>query len=223
MAVFFRNLPKPALLVALAWIAGVVVLGAAYALPVRAVQEFWLELAVLIWLAPLALYDLRRKEVPHMACVVVPCFAAVVHAFAVGAWQLGAVGALAIAASERDAIRHMRARRWLLCVALTLACLLALGSGEVTPGAIAILGFWVAYELGWWAGADALVAITLALLWPDIRLLVLLGIVHIGVAVSIHVLRWWRGARLTIFGLERVPGLPVIYLTVLLRALWSFI
>ncbi len=221
MTVALRDVFGSGQMVALAWLVGVGALGAAIMLRVGVVQAHWPELAVLIWLAPLALYDLRRKEVPHMACVAGPCLAAVVHAFSAGAWQLGAVAGLAVAASERHAIRDARLQRGLFIVALPLASVLALTSGEAAPGAIAVLGFWLAYELGWWAGADAVVAITLAILWPDIRFLAVLGTAHVGVAVCMRVMRWLRRARPMVFSRNPVPGLPVICLAALLYVAWS--
>ena len=221
MTVVLRKVYRSAYLVAFAWLVGAAALGTAFTLRVRVVQAHWLELAVLIWLAPLALYDLRRREVPHIACVAVPCLAALFHSFAAGVWPLGAVGVLAIAASERHAIRHARVGRWIFVLALPLTCVLALVSGEAVPGVFAVLGFWLAYELGWWAGVDAVVAITLAILWPDIRLLAVLGTAHMGVAVCMYVMRWWRSARPEIFTRDPVPGLPVIYLAALMHLVWG--
>jgi hypothetical protein len=211
-------------------------LGAALLLEMRAAHAYWLELLVLLWLVPLAVYDLQRKEVPHMASVGVPCLAAMVFAVAVGAWQVSAVAALIVAVSERDAIRSRRARRWLLVATLLIVCLLVVASGEAAPGAIAVLGFWLAYELGWWAGADAMAAIALALLWPSTWLLVALAGAHLAVwpfvwlARNLHALprrdgNGDVGMRLrphTSHG-TTFPGLPVITLTVILLFLTELI
>lgn len=223
-------------MVGLVWLVGATVLGVVVLLDVRFAREHWLELAVLIWLAPLALYDLRRKEVPHMACVAVPCLAAASHALAEGAWQLSVAAALVIAASERGLVRNVRMRRWLLSLALTIVCLLIMASGEAAPGAIGVLGFWLAFEIGWWAGADAIAAITLALLWPDLWLLVMLAAAHLGVVLMLWLARKLRpasesgedghGSR----HLQRKaghataqPGLPVIALAVILLFLAKLI
>ena len=221
MTVVLRNVFGPARLVAFTWLAGAGLLGTAFMLRIHLVQAHWLGLVVLFWLAPLALYDMQRQEVPHMACVAMPCAAAVVYALSVGAWQLGAVAGLAVAASERHAIRDARKERLIFILALPLACIAALASGEAAPGAIAVLGFWLAYELGWWAGADAIVAITLAILWPDIRWLVALGAAHLGAAICLHMLRWWR-VRSAGSSRSPVPGLPVICLAALLYVAWSW-
>ena len=236
MAAILRSLDQPTRLVGTGWLAGAMLLGTALLLEMRAAHEYWLELLVLVWLAPLAVYDLHRKEVPHMACVGVPCLAAMVYAVAIGTWQLSAVAVLVITASERDAIRSRQSRRWILVVSLLIVCLLVLASGEAAPGAIAVLGFWLAYELGWWAGADAMVAIALALLWPSIWLLVTLAGAHLAVWAVVWLARNLQasprrdgdgdvGMRLrphTSHG-TTFPGLPVITLTVILLFLTELI
>ncbi|MCC7359924.1 MAG: hypothetical protein IT317_10630 [Anaerolineales bacterium] len=211
----------------LGWLVG------AAALAIAAMQGIakanLLELAVLIWLAPLALYDLRRKEVPHMACVAVPCLAAIVYSLAGGIWQLSAAAAIAVVASERSFVRDVRVRRWLFSVALAVACLLVLDSGEAAPGAIGVIGFWLAFELGWWAGADAVVAITLALLWPGVELLVAIAAAHLGIMVILWLARKLRVVCERIQGGQSsmhlqsnagpgttLPGLPIITLAVVL-------
>ncbi len=236
MAASLRSLDQPVRLVGTGWLAGAMLLGIAFLLEMRAAHEYWLELLVLVWLVPLAVYDLQRKEVPHMACVGVPCLAAMVYAVAAGTWQVSVVGALVVAASERNAIRSRQARRWLLVATLLIVCLLVLASGEAAPGAIAVLGFWLAYELGWWAGADAMAAIALALIWPSIWLLVSLAGAHIAVWAVVWLARNLQaslrrdgngdvGMRLpphTSHG-TTFPGLPVITLTVILLFLTELI
>jgi hypothetical protein len=211
---------SPARLVILAWLSGAVTLLLALALDLAHAQEVWLELAVLIWLSPLAAYDLRYREVPHMACVAVLCAAAVVYSFLKGAWPVGVIALLAVAASERRVLRHARIERWAFSGALIVGALLVPASGAAVPGAFAVLGFWLAYELRWWAGADALAAMTLALLWPEIRLLLALGVAHMSTAVCIHVFRLFRSRTIGLRFIP-VPGLPVIFLAVLLRTSWS--
>ena len=155
-----------------------------------------------------------------MACVAVPCAAAVVYSFLKGAWPVGVTALLAVAASERGVLRHVRIERWLFSGALILGGSLALSSGAAVPGGFAVLGFWLAYEVRWWAGADALAAMTLALLWPEIRLLLALGVAHMGAAVCIHMFRLLRSRTIGL-RFSPVPGLPVIFLAVLLRTAWS--
>lgn len=236
MVTILRRLDQSTRLVGLAWVAGFMVFAVGVMLEMSAVRKYWLELLVLGWLVPLAVYDLQRKEVPHMACVGVPCLAAMVYAVATGTWQVSVVGALAVAASEREAFRSRRARRWLLVATLLIICPLVLASGEAAPGAIAVLGFWLAYELGWWAGADTLAAIALAMLWPSIWLLVTLAGAHLAVWLVVWLARNLRASPRRVENGHRymhlrpntsygtaIPGLPVIALTVILLFLTELI
>lgn len=230
------RMDQPTRLVGLGWAAGAVALAAGLLLEVSAVHEHRLELLVLAWLAPLAVYDLHRKQVPHIVCVAVPCAAAVAYSIATGTWMPAVIAALAILASERQVIRHPTLKKWVFSATLLLGGLLALASGEAVPGAFAVLGFWLAYETGWWAGADALAAITLALLWPDIRLLVVLAIAHFFVALAMPLLRparafFWCAQttanvptiRIAPVSGNMVPGLPVITLSVVLLIVWRIV
>lgn len=225
---------SPARLVILAWLGGAVTLLLALALDLAHTQERWQELAVLIWLAPLAAYDMRHREVPHMACVAVPCAAALVYSFLKGAGTVGAIALLAVAASERRVLRHARMERWAFSSALIMGGLLALASGEAAPGAFAVLAFWLAYEAGWWAGADALAAITLALLDQRVHLLITMGVAHGVALLAVQIARVQRLGRTRKAGTSRsqdiepdppsrttVPGLPVIALTAVLLSIWD--
>lgn len=183
------------------------------------------EFAPLAWLIPLALYDLRKREVPDIAFVAAPYALAALAATLRGDWTLGALTIVVVASSER----HHLPRRWgaVTFAAALLACtiLLILTPFEQSPGAIAVIGFWIAYELGWWAGADALAATTLAIMWPDIRLLVSLAAAHMVVAIFLYrgrVMSFPR--RLTSNELEQagVAGMPALALGAAMFAVWKW-
>jgi hypothetical protein len=212
MAAVLGSPSSSARLVMLAWVTGGAALLLGLALNVAPIREHWLAIMVIVWLAPLAAYDLRFREVPHMACVAVPCAAGMVYSFATGAWPVGVIALMAVAASERRALQNADIGRWAFGGALIQGGALALASGEDVPGAFAVLGFWLAYEVGWWAGADALAAMTLALLWPDVRLLVALGVAHMAIAVVVHATR-----RLSQTPASASPGLPALLLAAMLR------
>ena len=174
-------------------------------------------IGTLLWLGPLALYDLRHRAVPHIAFVAVPCLLAGGYAALRGDGPLTAMAAVMVAVSERH---HLPAisRRWVFWIGLLAAMgLIPFASPETLPGAFAVLGFWLSFEIGWWAGADALAAITLALLWPDVLLLVALAVAHLGLSLA------QRGRRpirlplmLSLKELEALgePGLPALALSV---------
>lgn len=183
------------------------------------------EVAPLAWLIPLALYDLRKREVPNIAFVAAPCALAALAAALRGDWALGALTVVGVAASER---RHLPGRWGVVTFATVLvacAALLILTPFERSPGAVAIIGFWLAYELGWWAGADALAAMTLALMWPDIQLLVALAAAHMVVAIFLYrgrvmaFPRWLSSKDLEQVG---VAGMPAIALGAAIYAAWQW-
>jgi hypothetical protein len=188
----------------------------------RTIPDF----APLTWLIPLALYDVKKREVPHITFVAVPCLLAALAATARGDWTLAAIAMVAVATSERHHLPPRLRRLTFVVALLTCASLLIATPFELSPGAVAVIGFWMAYELGWWAGADALAAMALALLWPDIRLLVALAVAHLVVAVVMRRVpllilpRPLKPDELQTLG---APGLPAIALGATLFMLWSAI
>jgi hypothetical protein len=192
----------------------------------------WIEGLALFWLAPLAYYDLRHRAVPHIATVALPCLLAMIYAALTGAWLLSALAAMAVATTERYRLRTRRLQPVVFACAIVTSTVLVVVSGANAPGAMAIVGFWIAYELGWWAGADALAAITLALVWPDVRLLVSLAAAHLALTLFA---RWsqrpasptlsWRPRRMDAEELERsgAPGLPAMVLAVAMMAAWHLV
>jgi hypothetical protein len=199
-------------LVVLPWLAGAVGIAAVLSVSHQA-RAVWAELIVLAWLLPLAAYDIRHREVPHIACVAVPCLAAAVYAWASGSAALACLAVIVVAISERRVIRWRRTRRLLAGCGLAAALALVPATGEAAPGAIAILGFWTAYELGWWAGADALAAMTLALLWPGIGLLLAMAVPHATAAALLRRRRHLCGVLARTSALTPAPGLPALALS----------
>ena len=145
---------------------------------------------------------------------------------------MSALAIVAVTATERYRLRSERLQMIMFVCAILTSLVLVFYSGPAAPGAIAIVGFCMAYELGWWAGADALAVITLALVWPDVRLLVSLAVGHLALAL---LMRWtgrttatgfsWRPRRLDTEELERLgaPGLPAMALAVALLTGWRLV
>ena len=192
----------------------------------------WLEGVTLMWLMPLAWHDLRYRSVPHIALIALPCLFAAVWSTLCGAWPMAGLAVLAVVASERYRLHTGWIRLVVLGGALLATAILVAWCGASLPGAFAILGFWLAYELGWSAGADALAAITLALLWPDVRLLLALAIGHLALALAMRLggreleaLTIGRPRRLADAELERLgaPGLPALVLAVTVLAGWHWV
>lgn len=177
-----------------------------------------------LWLTPLAAYDQRFRQVPHMAWVAGPALLAMAIAAARGDWALSLMGLVSVAASERW--RHTAWQRGLVLLAGLLGggWLLTEVAGPRLIGAAALLGFWMMFELGWWAGADALIALTLTLLWPTAAMVVAIGIAHLVWALVLG--RDWRLPRpLSAQELAACgqPGIPALALAAGLNAVMGLL
>ena len=124
---------------------------------------------VVVWLAIISWFDLRKGEIPHSLWVIAPLGLAGIYRVWQGGWQFVVLAAIVALVSERE-----RVARWIrlaearhIITWLPLVLLALIWSAQVSPvTAFAITGFWIAWELGWWGGADAICAIALSLVWP---------------------------------------------------------
>ncbi len=176
----------------------------------------WIVFSVVtLWLALVSWFDLRKGEVPHSAWVIVPLVAAGVYRIWQGSWQLVALAALVALISERQ-----RLGQWLrfpevgrIITWLPLLFLAVYWSVQISPlAAFAIVGFWVAWELGWWGGADAVSAIALSLVWPNPSFYLAFFGCHAIVALGMMAFTYKEEKKVK---LHRVPGLPIMLLAVL--------
>lgn len=186
--------------------------------------EWLLRLAAPLWLAPLAVYDLRQRQVPHIAWVAGPCLLVMALTAVRGDWALAALALVAVAASERPRLPAIWRRPALGAAVVTASWLAAMVPGPALPGGLALLAFWLMFELGWWAGADALAAIALTLIWPTITLLIALAAGHIAWAV-VRRCPWRWPRRLTASELAATgqPGLPALALAAGLHSAIRFL
>ncbi|MEK6573601.1 MAG: hypothetical protein AABZ58_04725, partial [Chloroflexota bacterium] len=97
---------------------------------------------------------------------------------------------------------------------------------QVWVGALCVVCFWLAYELDWWAGADALIAMTLAMLYPDARFVAALGAAMLAVVIAygrLGKMMKMKFRRLSESDLDAVgtPGLPALALAALIFILWK--
>ena len=126
---------------------------------------------VVTWLGIVSWFDIRKNEIPHSAWVVIPLIGAGLYRIWQGDWTLVLLAAVVAAVSERD--RISQAFGWEeLSRIITWLPLLFLGgflSIQSSPlSALAIIAFWAAWELMWWGGADAVAAIAIILIYPEI-------------------------------------------------------
>jgi hypothetical protein len=169
---------------------------------------------VVVWMGIVSWFDMRIGEMPHSAWVIVPLFFAGAYRAWQGDWQLVVLATLVALVSERERIArwiHMeetgRVTTWLPLILLVL-----IWSAQQAPiPALSILGFWVAWELGWWGGADAVSAITLMLVWPGTDFFVAFFGCHAVVVLGLTVYTYKQEKKVK---LHRLKGLPIMLLTV---------
>ena len=171
----------------------------------------WVLLSLLLlWLGFLSWHDIRHREIPHSLWVVTPLFLICGYRAWVGdGWLVLFIGII-LAVSERERISALLKITvinslvswfpWLL-----IGMFFSVQSQPVII--VAILGFWVAWELRIWGGADALIAMVLILVLPAISFLVTFFIVHVIVAIGIQILWWSTHQKNRVL---RIPGIPLL-------------
>ena len=171
---------------------------------------------VVTWLGIVSWFDIRKSEIPHSAWVVIPLISAAVYRILQGDWTLVLLAAVVTAVSERDRISQAfgweelsRIITWLPL--LFLGAFLSIQSSPLS--ALAIIGFWAAWELNWWGGADAVSAITICLIWPGIFLIMSFLVIHLIVVIASGLISMVREQKIT---LHRLPGLPILLASVLI-------
>jgi hypothetical protein len=140
-------------------------------------------MAALAWLTVLAVFDVKFHEVPYSGLVLVPYLLASGFAIWRGEWRLGAMVLMVLAASERHRVPEIWQRS--IMAGALVACLVFVSQlrPELIPGAMALICFWLMFEMNWWAGMDAMAAITLVVLWPDLGMVLAIGIAHLALAL----------------------------------------
>lgn len=178
-------------------------------------MEHLIIIPVLLWLAIISWFDLRKNEIPHSAWVIVPFCLSILYRVTLGTWSLILLAVLIAAISERAMIAKYcrfsllsQIKTWIPFLILILWWTIQL----FPIAGLAILAFWVAWELGWWGGADATTAITLFLLWPTAELFFLFSLIHLGTVTILSTFSLVTERRLK---LHRLPGLPLLFLSVL--------
>ena len=170
---------------------------------------------VVVWLAIISWFDLRKGEIPHSLWVIVPLILAGIYRVCYGGWQFVVLAAIVALVSERERVAgwfHLAEARYIITW-LPLILLALYWSIQVSPiTAFAILGFWIAWELGWWGGADAVCAITLSLILPGIEFVFMFFGCHFVVALGLLAFTYRRERKLLF---HRVAGLPIMLMAVL--------
>jgi hypothetical protein len=170
---------------------------------------------VVIWLGIVSWFDIRKSEIPHSAWVVIPLIGAGLYRIWQGDWTLVLLAAVVAAVSERYRISQAfgweelsRIITWLPL--LFLGAFLLIQSSPLS--ALAIIGFWAAWELKWWGGADAVSAITLNLINPNTTYILAFLVVHV---IAMLVLTFISLVKSKSVKLHQIPGLPLLFLSVI--------
>ena len=170
---------------------------------------------VVTWLGIVSWFDIRKNEIPHSAWVVIPLIGAGLYRIWQGDWTLVLLAAVVAAVSERD--RISQAFGWEeLSRIITWLPLLFLGAflsiQSLPLSALATIGFWAAWELKWWGGADAVGAMTIILIYPEITFILAFLIVHAIAAIMLTIRSLVKEKTVRV---HRIPGLPLLFIAVI--------
>ena len=170
---------------------------------------------VVTWLGIISWFDILKSEIPHSAWVVIPLIGAGLYRILQGDWPLVLLAGVVAAVSERNRISQAfgweelsRIITWLPL--LYLGVFLSIQSSPLS--ALAIIGFWAAWELKWWGGADAVAAITITLIYPEIAFILAFLIVHVIATIMLTIRSLIKEKTVR---LHRIPGLPLILIAVI--------
>ena len=170
---------------------------------------------VVVWLGIVSWFDIRKNEIPHSAWVIIPLSGACFYRTWQGNWALVLLTTLVAAVSERERISHLFGWEEIGKM-ITWFPLLFLGaylSVQTSPfAALAIIGFWAAWELKWWGGADAVSAITVCLIWPSEIFIFAFLATHFIVVLGLGLVSVIREKKIS---LHRLPGIPILLASVI--------
>jgi hypothetical protein len=177
---------------------------------------------VVTWLGIVSWFDFRKSEIPHSAWVVLPLIAAGLYRVWQGGWSFVLLATLVAAVSERERISHVfgweeigRMITWFPL--LFLGAFLSIKTSPLM--AMAMIGFWAAWELKWWGGADSVSVITICLVWPGQAFLMAFLAVHLIVVIGLGLVSVVREKKIK---LHRLPGLPILLVSVLTMKAYIF-
>ena len=181
----------------------------------RGVMDWIIFGLVVTWLGIVSWFDIRKSEIPHSAWVVIPLIGAGLYRIWQGDWTLVLLAVVVAAVSERYRISQAfglqelgRIITWLPL--LFLGAFLSIQSSPLS--ALAIIGFWVAWEMKWWGGADAVSAINVCLIWPSEIFIFAFLATHLIVVLALDLDSVIREKKIS---LHRLPGLPILLASVI--------
>ena len=178
---------------------------------------------ILVWLVIISWFDIKHEEIPHSAWVVLPFSLAIIYQSWMGHWSLVLLSVLVAATSERERLSglvHYPSLK-MLPVWLPFFVPFLYWAVQTYPlAALALLGFWVAWELRCWGGADAVAAMTLVLIYPGWIFILAFLVSHLLVLVGMGLFSLFKERKIR---LHRLPGLPVLLAAVALMQVYLWV
>ena len=169
---------------------------------------------VVAWLGIVSWFDIRKSEIPHSAWVIIPLIGACFYRTWQGNWASVLLTILVAAVSERERISQLFGWEEIGKM-ITWFPFLFLGvylSVQTLPfAALAIIGFWAAWELKWWGGADAVATMTIILIYPEITFILAFLTVHVIATIGLAIRSLVKENTVC---LHRIPGLPLLLIAV---------
>ncbi|PKO10338.1 MAG: hypothetical protein CVU40_04340 [Chloroflexi bacterium HGW-Chloroflexi-2] len=179
-------------------------------------MDWILLILVVVWLGIVSWFDIRKSEIPHSVWVIIPLFGACFYRTWQGNWALVLLTVLVAAVSERERISHLIGWEEIgkMIIWFPLLFLGVYFSVQTSPFApLAIIGFWVAWELKWWGGADAVATMTIIMIYPEIKFIFAFLTVHVIVTIWLTIKSLVKENTVR---LHRIPGLPLLLIAVIL-------
>ena len=171
---------------------------------------------VVAWLGIVSWFDIRKSEIPHSAWVIIPLIGACFYRTWQGNWALILLTILVAAVSERERISQIFGWEEIgkMITWFPLLFLGAYRSVQTSPFAtLAIIGFWAAWELKWWGGADAVATMTIILIYPEITFILAFLTVHVIATIWLAIKSLVKENTVR---LHKIPGLPLLFIAVIL-------
>jgi hypothetical protein len=184
-----------------------------------------LDLAPFAWLIPLAFYDLKTRRVPSGWFAAAPCLISSLIALLRGEWAMVVAAAAIYAVSERASLPDRWMRYAAFTAGVSVCAWMMMIDPLSSPGIISMLGFWFMFELNWWGGVDALLAMGLMLLWNDPRFVVCWLAAQILVQLArgrYFLLAFPRPLKSEELDALGFPALPALTIAALLFVAWKW-
>jgi len=150
---------------------------------------------VVTWLGIVSWFDIRKNEIPHSAWVIIPLIGACFYRVWQGDWALVLLTILIAAVSERERLSRIVRREEIGRIISWLPLL--------------FLGAYLSIQVSPFAAP----AMTIILIYPELPFVIAFLVVHLVASIGLAVRSLVNDKK---FGLNKIPGLPLLLMAVLL-------